>query len=145
MARYVDGTRLGRVLALVFASTLALTASFVGLVALARGEVAGTAGRLPIYAVAAAVVFVGGVVSFEESHHAGRRALVAASLAGLATLLVTGLGGEGVVYALATPEAVFEVQLLGYLLSASLMGTGVGYWAVRNLDSLRDGGLGDAL
>ena len=145
MARLVDGTRLGRVLALVLASTFALTASFVGLVALARGEVQGTPERLPIYATAAAAAFVGGIVVFEEAGHRGRRALVGATLAGLTTLFVTGLGGEGVVYALEAPEAVFEVQLLGYLLSAALMGTGVGYWAVRNLDSLRAGGLSDAL
>lgn len=145
MARLVDGARLGRVLALVFASTLALTASFVGLVALARGEVRGTPERLPIYATAAATAFVAGIVAFEEAGHRGRRALLGATLAGSATLFVTGFGGEGLVYALERPAAVFEVQLLGYLLSASLMGTGVGYWALRNLDSLREGGLSDAL
>lgn len=129
----------------MFASTLALTASFVGLVALARGEVQRTPERLPIYATAAAAAFVGGIVVFEEAGHRGRRALVGATLAGAATLFVTGLGGEGVVYALDTPEAVFEIQLLGYLLSAALMGTGVGDWALRNLDSLREGELSDAL
>lgn len=144
MARLVDGARLGRVLVLVFASTLALTASFVGLVALARGEVQRTPERLPIYATAAAA-FVGGIVVFEEAGHRGRRALVGATLAGAATLFVTGLGGEGVVYVLDTPEAVFEIQLLGYLLSAALMATGVGDWALRNLDSLREGELSDAL
>lgn len=144
MTRFVDGTRLGRVLALVVASTLALTASFVGIVALARGEAGGMASRLPIYAAAAALVFVGAVVGF-DARYRGKRSLGAATTAGLAALFVTGLGSEGVIYALGHPADVFEVQLLGYLLSAVLMGTGVGYWSVRNLAALRRGGLGDAL
>ncbi|QKY18938.1 hypothetical protein B4589_000585 [Halolamina sp. CBA1230] len=144
MTRFVDGTRLGRVLALVVASTLALTASFVGIVALVRGEVRGMGGRLPIYAATTALVFVGGVVGFEPRYR-GTRSLSSATVVAVAALLVTGLGSEGLVYAWDHPADVFEIQLLGYLLSAALMGTGVGYWSVRNLDVLRAGGLRDAL
>lgn len=145
MSRFVGRGRLSRLGAFVFASTLTLTVSFVGLVALAAGEVEGLARRLPIYASATAVVFVAGVLLFEESRHQGRRALVGATVAALATLLVVGLGGEGVVYALQNPGVVFEIQLLGYVLSAAMMGTGIGYWTWRNLESLRVGGIGDAL
>lgn len=144
MGAFADSARLGRVLALVVASTLALTASFVGLVGLADGAVHHTTTRLPIYVTATAAVFVGAVVVFEGSS-GGWRALGAAAAAAVATLFVVGFGGEGVVYALAEPGDVFDLQLLGYLLSAALMGTGVGYWAWRNLGSLRTGGLGDAL
>lgn len=141
MAQFVDGTRLGRVLALVVLSTLALTASVVGLVGLADGAVRRTTTRLPIYVTATAAVFIGAVVVFEESR-GGVRTLVAAVAAAVATLFVVGFGGEGVVYALAEPGEVFDLQLLGYLLSAALMGTGVGLWAWRNWASLR---VGDAL
>lgn len=145
MGAFADSARLGRVLALGVASTLVLTASFVGLVGLADGAVHHTTTRLPIYVTATAAVFVGAVVVFEASS-GGRRALVAAAAAAaVATLFVVGFGGEGVVYALAEPGDVFDLQLLSYLLSAALMGTGVGYWAWRNLGSLPAGGLGDAL
>jgi len=126
-------------------STAALTASFVGLVALAAGDVQGATARLPLYVTAMAMVFVGGVVAFEESRHRGERALLAAACAAVTTLFVVGLGGEGVVYALDNPDVVFEVQLFGYLLSASMMGTGFGYWAWRNWASLRVAGIGTAL
>lgn len=145
MARFVDGVRLGRLGALVAVSTMALTASFVGLVALASGSVEGSDTRLPVYVLAAAVVFVGGIVAFEESSHEGRRALWAATVTGVATFVVAGLGGEGVVYTLSNPDAVLRSQLSTYLLSAGLMGTGFGYWGWRNWSSLRASGLGDAL
>lgn len=141
----VDGTRLGRVGVLVVASTLALTASFVGLVGLASGEAQGVRSRLPIYVTATAVVFVASVVGFEESSRRGQRSLAGAVGAAAATLFVAGCGGEGVLYAMANPGDVMEVQLLGYLLSAALMGTGVGYWAWRNWGSLRSARLGDTL
>ncbi|WP_435116458.1 hypothetical protein [Halolamina sp. C58] len=73
------------------------------------------------------------------------RSLGAAIAGAFAVLLAVGLGAEGVVYAWAHPAAVFELQLLGYLLSAALMGTGVGVWAVRRLDALRAGDFRDAL
>lgn len=145
MVQFVDGPRLGRLGLLVGASTLSLTASFVGIVALASGRARDTTARLPIYVTATAVVFVAGVVLFEQSRHRGRRSLVGSALAAAATLFVAGLGGEGVVYALSNPGVVFELQLLGYLVSAALMGTGVGYWAWRNWEMLRVAGIGDAL
>ncbi|GAB7095075.1 hypothetical protein JCM30237_22280 [Halolamina litorea] len=145
MARFVDGARLARLGLLVAVSTLSLTASFVGVVALASGEVQDTGSRLPLYVTATAVVFVAGVVLFEGTRHRGRRALVGSVLSALATLFVAALGGEGLVYTLANPEAVFEVQLLGYLVSAALLGTGVGYWLWRNWEMLRVAGIGDAL
>lgn len=145
MARFVGRARLGRLGVVVAASTLALTASFVGLVGLASGGVEGAVTRLPAYVLVTAVVFVGGVVLFEQSRHEGRRALWAATVAAAATLLVVGLGGEGVVYALANPDDVLRSQLFAYLLSAGLMGTGFGYWGWRNWESLRPAGIGDAL
>lgn len=145
MAGFVGRVRLGRLGAVVAASTLALTASFVGLVGLARGGVHGTSTRLPAYVLSTAVVFVAGVVLFEESRHDGRRALLRAVAAALATLYVVGLGGEGVAFALANPDAVLRSQLFAYLLSAGLMGTGFGYWGWRNWESFRPAGIGDAL
>lgn len=145
MARLVDGARLGRLGLVVLASTLSLTASFVGIVALASGAVSGTEARLPLYVTAAAVVFVASILLFEGTRHRGKRALGAAALLALATLFVGGLGGEGVVYAAANPGVVLEVQLLGYLVSAAMLGTGLGYWLWRHWEALRVAGVGDAL
>lgn len=145
MAGFVSRARLGRLAAMVGLSTVALTASFVGLVALVTGNVTGTTSRLPFYLLATAAVFVAGVVLFEESRHEGRRALVAAVVAAVATLFVVGLGGEGVVYALENPESAIRSQLFTYLLSAALIGTGVGYWSWRNWESLRPAGIGNSL
>lgn len=145
MAGFVSRARLGRLAAVVVLSTAVLTASFVGLVALATGSVSGTHSRLPAYLLVTAGVFVAVVVLTEESRHEGRRALVAAVLAAAATLFVVGLGSEGVVYALEKPEEAVRSQLFTYLLSAALIGTGVGYWGWRNWEALRPGGLGDSL
>jgi len=145
MAGFVDGARLGRLALLVLASTLSLTASFLGIVGLASGGVGGTAARLPLYVTATAVVFVTGVLLFEGTRHRGKRSLAASVLLALATLFVVGLGGEGVVYAAANPGIVLEVQLLGYLVSAALLGTGLGYWLWRHWEALRVAGVGDAL
>ena len=145
MAGFVSRARLGRLAAIVALSTVALTASFVGLVALVTGSVDGTLSRLPIYLLVTAAVFVAAVVLFEESRHEGRGVLVAAALTAAATLFVVGFGGEGVVYALANPEAAIRSQLFTYLLSAALIGTGVGYWGWRNWAWFRSAGIGNSL
>ena len=145
MAGFVSRARLGRLAAMVGLSTVALTASFVGLVALATGSVTGTLSRIPLYLLVTAAVFVAGVVLFEESRHDGRRALVAATLVAAATLFVVGFGGEGVVYALEDPEEVIRSQLFGYVVSAALIGTGIGYWGWRNWERLRPAGIGNSL
>lgn len=145
MAGFVSRARLGRLAAVVGLSTIALTASFVGLVALVTGSVSGTLSRAPLYLLVTATVFVAGVVLFEESRHEGRRALVAATLVAAVTLFVVGFGGEGVVYVLTAPEEAIRSQLFGYVVSAALIGTGIGYWAWRNWERIRPAGLGNSL
>lgn len=145
MVRFADRARLGRLAGLVVVSTVGLTASFIGLVALASGAVDGAVARLPAYVLSMAFTFVGGIVVFEESRHQGRRALWAAGSVAVVAFLVVGLGGEGVVYAIDHPDEVLGSQIFAYLLSAGLMGTGFGYWGWRNWRSLRTTGLADAL
>ncbi|MFW5948964.1 MAG: hypothetical protein ACOCSD_05145 [Halolamina sp.] len=141
----VDRLGLARLGGVVCLTTLGLTASFVGAVALASGEIAGLARRLPIYAVAAAVVFVGCVVVLDSARMQGLNALVTATVAAAATLFVGGLGVEGVRFAREHPSLVFEPTLVGYALSAALIGTGVANWVWRNWDPLRVGADGDGL
>jgi hypothetical protein len=71
MARTLDRTVATRLAALVGAGTLVLTAIFVGLVALVNGGTPGFDARLPVYVLAMAVAFVGGLVLVEVRHEAG--------------------------------------------------------------------------
>lgn len=116
----------------VVASTLALTGSFLGVVALVTGEAAGIEGRLPFYVLALGIAFVGSVVAFEGEFVAGRDVLEAAVLTSVGAFVLVFLGGEGIAYAVAQPDRVVSSQLLFYLLSAGLIGTGVAYWGLNH-------------
>ena len=47
-------------------------------------------------------------------------------------LVLVGFAGEGVVYAVRDPEAVFGRQLIVYFVAAALICTGLGYWLLRH-------------
>lgn len=144
MMRSPDRARLHRAGALVAVSTLVLTASFVGFVGLTTGAVAGTRSRLPAYVLALAIAFVATLVYFEETGRRYVRSLRPAGCVAVATFLLVGFGGEGVVYVLTAPGEVVGTRLFAYLLSAGLIGSGVGYWGWRNWRALGSGGLPDA-
>jgi len=116
----------------VLGSTLGLTASFVGVVALATGASAGLASRLPFYVLGMAAAFVIGVVVFEEEFVDGIRVILSATITAVGTFLLVTLAGEGVVYAIRFPRRVIASQLLFYFLAAGLVATGLGYWGVRH-------------
>jgi hypothetical protein len=116
----------------VVLSTLALTASFLGLVALVTGDVTGSNARLPVYVLGTALAFVGAILIFEEEYHAGRRVLEAAAVVAVGTLVLLLFGGEGVAYLFQQPDRVVSSQSLFYLLAAGLIGTGLGYWGLHH-------------
>jgi hypothetical protein len=116
----------------VVASTLALTASFLGLVALVTASASGLDARLPFYVLALATAFVAGIVAFEGTYRDGHRVLRAAGLAALGAFLLVGLGGEGVAYLLQERGQLVSSHLLVYFLAAGLIGTGLGYLGVRH-------------
>jgi len=117
-------------------STLALTASFLGLVALVTGTVTGSNARLPVYVLGTALAFVVAILRFEEEYHTGRRVLEAAAVAAAGTFVLLLFGGEGVAYLLQRPEQVVSSQSLFYLLAAGLIGTGLGYWGLHHWQEL---------
>lgn len=145
MQEFEDRARLARLVSVIAASTAALTASFIGLVALASGEATGTVARLPGYVLSMAIVFLGAIILFEESDYGGRQTIRVAAAGALTTLFVVTLGVEGVLFALENPDAVVRSQLFAYLLSAGLMGTGFGYWGWCNWESVRPKGINDSL
>jgi hypothetical protein len=134
--RIVDGETFARVGALMAVCTVALTATFVGVVGLASGENTAVVSRLPLYVLAGAVTFVVSVLVLEESRHDGRAVLVVAAGVAATGFVLAALGTEGVVYAANSPDRVVASHLFVYLLSAALVASGVGYWSVRNWRSL---------
>lgn len=117
---------------LICATTLALTAAFLGIVGIVSGAAAGIVGRLPLYVLAGSVGFVAALLAAEHSQYYGREALVSATAVGVVGFVMIGLGTEGVVYGLTHPDAVVASHLSVYLLSAAMIASGVGYWSVRN-------------
>lgn len=128
-----QAVRLGLV---VLASTLVLTAAFVGVLALVGGGNDGFGGRLPAYVLVMAVAFVGFVVLAEQRGGSrsldGRRVIVTAGGFALSILVTVALSGEGIVYVVRNPDGVVASEVFLYFLAAGLIGTGLGYWGLRH-------------
>lgn len=117
---------------LILASTLVLTASFIGVVAFITGFVSAFEQRLPIYVLVAAIIFVVVIVSLDEEDAPGRPVIVTTlSVSVLGFLLVT-LSGEGLRYAIAKPSELVSSQLVFYFTAAGLFCSGVGFWALHH-------------
>ncbi len=128
----------------VVVCTLALTASFLGLVGLVTAAVDGISNRFPFYVLAMAIAFVGSILTLEGEFDSGRDVLEVAALVAVVTCIVVTLSGEGVAYSLQRPDEVFSSQFVFYFLAAGLMGTGLGYWGLHHWEeyvSSRSGGL----
>jgi len=117
---------------LICATTLALTAAFLGIVGIASGNAGGLVARLPLYVLAGSVGFVAALLVAEHSQLYGREALATAAAVGIVGFVMIGLGTEGIVYGINYPDAVVASHLSVYLLSAAMIASGIGYWTVRN-------------
>lgn len=125
--RYIVRTSL-----LVAAFTVVLTANFVGLMGLLTEQPPAAGGRVPFYVLAAAVVFVAAILLLETVGYDGRTVLTASMTAAVLGFVLVGLGVEGVIFAVANPDAIIASQLLIYFLAAAVIATGVGYWGLRH-------------
>jgi nitrate/nitrite transporter NarK len=124
----------------VAVSTIALTASFLGVVGLLTGRVSGLTNRLPFYVLAMAVAFVGSIVVLEEEYRRASQILQLSVIVTVVTFVLVTLGGEGVSYLVQNREEVVTSQLIFYILAAGLIGTGFCYWALQHWSELaRDG------
>lgn len=130
-----DGTRRKfflRVLLLMAASTILLTASFIGVLAFLSGEQIATSSRIPWYLVLTATVFVATIILLEEGGADGSTIIISALLfSGLGFALIA-LAVEGVLFAIEYPDLVFVSQLVLYFFAAGLIGTGIAYWALNH-------------
>jgi hypothetical protein len=120
----------------VVVSTVALTASFLGVVGLLSGEVTGVSDRLPIYVLVMALAFVTTVVTVEEAYREAAVVLELSVVGAAVTFLLVALGGEGIVFLVRNHQAVVASQLLFYILAAGLIGTGIGYWTLNHWSEL---------
>jgi len=131
-SRDADSVVYSRLGLLVIACTAALTLSFVGLVSLATGDAGNVGGRVPFYVLGTSLAFVAAILTVDGPRRDGRAVLlVAGSVAG-ATFVMLSLGAEGLRYTVTHPETVLVSRSGLYLVAAGLIGTGVGYWALRH-------------
>lgn len=121
-----------RALFLIGISTFVLTASFVGILGIVTGGTSGAGGRLPYYLIMMGVAFVGTILFLEEYGTDSRVIISTATAIGLVTFVATTLMTEGILFSIRTPDEVFGRQLVFYFVAAALVGTGIGYWAVRH-------------
>jgi len=122
---------LRRAVGLVAASTVVLTAAFVGVVALARGHTAGAANRVPFYALGGAVIFVATLVTLEDPEEGGVPILTSTVAVTVVGFVLLSLGGEGVLYGV-RDRARLGTSLVVYFLAAALVCTGTVYWGLNH-------------
>lgn len=113
-------------------STLIMTASFIGILAVIEAQLTGLGSRTPWYLVFAALVFTATVVFLERNDVGGRVIIVTAIALTVVSFTLSLLTTEGVIYTIRNPEEVFVSQLVLYFLAAGLVGTGFVYWAINH-------------
>lgn len=128
----VDREFAARAGGVVVASTVLLTASFVGVVAFLTGETAGVGGRLPFYVLAMAVAFAGTIFALDDANADGGRVITATGGVAVASFVLVTLGVEGVVFAVRYPGRVLASNLVVYFAAAGLICTGLAFWALRH-------------
>lgn len=121
-----------RVGLLIVASTGLMTASFVGVLAFAEGEITGVVGRIPWYLVVGAITFVATIVLLEAYGSDGRLIMLTSLIVTGITLVLVPLAVEGILFATTHPGEVLGSQLVLYFFAAGLIGTGVGYWGLKH-------------
>ena len=121
-----------RVVVVIAVCTLLLTAAFIGVIAHLTQPVTGLFDRVPYYLVVGALLFVGTIVLFEESVDDGSRIIVSALVTSLFGFALVGMAAEGIRFSVMNPGQIVTSQLVLYLFAASLIGTGVGYWALNH-------------
>jgi len=116
----------------VVISTLLLTAGFLGALALLNGAVVGFSDRFPFYVVLMALGFVASLFVLEGPRIEGSQVLMATIGVTVTVFVVATLAGEGIFYAIRAPGAVFQPDIILYLVAAALIGSGLAYWTITH-------------
>lgn len=120
-------------------STLVITTSFIGVVAVITGFVTNFEQRLPIYVLVTGVIFVSIVVMLDNEDAPGMQVLLSTVSIAVVTFIIVSLTGEGLRYAIENPGELVSSQLLFYFVAAGLFCTGFGYWALNHWRELAEG------
>ncbi|MFC7045880.1 hypothetical protein ACFQH6_11095 [Halobacteriaceae archaeon GCM10025711] len=131
MAHVLQRAYFQRTVLVVVASTVSLTASFIGMIALATGQAGQVGARLPFYVLAMAVAFVVAVFLLDERGHDGVTVILGSIGIAIVSFVLVSLGAEGVVFTVRHPEQVLTGRLILYFLAAGLIASGLGYWGLR--------------
>lgn len=118
--------------AVIGASTIVVTLSFIGILALVSEGPGGLGERIPFYLILMGLAFVSTILILEYYQTDGQIIIITASVIGFLTLIAATLSVEGVLYAVAYPEDVLVSQLVYYFVAAGLISTGLGFWAVNH-------------
>ncbi|MDZ7849360.1 MAG: hypothetical protein U5K70_00610 [Halodesulfurarchaeum sp.] len=121
-----------RVVGPILGSTIVLTATFLGALALLVGGVEGFSTRFPYYVLIMALGFVGALFVLERPRIEGSQVLMATIGVTVTVFVVVTLAGEGLAYAVSYPAAVFQPDFILYLLAAGLIGSGLAYWTISH-------------
>ncbi len=121
-----------RVVVPILASTVVLTAAFLGTLSLFTGGVPGFSVRFPYYVLVMALGFVTALFLLERPRIDGSQVLMATIGLTVTVFALVTLAGEGVAYAYKYPSAVFQSDFILYLLAAGLIGSGLAYWTIRH-------------
>ncbi|GAB3027245.1 hypothetical protein [Natronobiforma cellulositropha] len=121
-----------RVVGAVVGVTVVLTAAMVGVVALISSETSAISGRLPYYALVAAVAFVATLWRLDDDSVDGMTVLIASGGIALASGVLVALAVEGAIFGVTNPEQVVATQLVVYFVAAGLVCTGLGMWSLRH-------------
>ncbi len=113
---------------------VAVTALAVGAASFIGGATTGFGGRLPVYVLSGAGVFVGALLAMRYLPQDGTAVLRRASVAGLLGFVGIGLGTEAVVYGLIVVAPARSL----YVVAAVSIAGGLVYWSVRNWRSVDD-------
>ncbi|WP_248516179.1 hypothetical protein [Salinarchaeum laminariae] len=121
-----------RTAALAAASTIVITASFIGVLALLEGEFSTLDSRIPWYLVATSLIFLSTIFLLEEHGADGIEIIAITGVVTVLGFIMIVLAVEGVNYARTHPEDVFVDRLVLYFLAAGMFGTGIGYWGIKH-------------
>ena len=121
-----------RVVVPILASTVVLTAAFLGALSLFTGGIPGFSARFPYYVLVMALGFVTALFLLERPRIDGSQVLMATIGLTVTVFTLVTLAGEGIAFAYTYPSAVFQSDFILYLLAAGLIGSGLAYWTIRH-------------
>lgn len=122
----------GRTAGLAAVSTMVITASFVGVLAVVEGGFSALGDRIPWYLVGTSLIFLGLIFVLEEQGVDGREIIAITSVVSALSFVVIALSVEGIVFAVENPEDVLTSRTVLYFLAAGMFGTGIGFWGIKH-------------